>query len=242
MWSGFQTAVKLVYPPRCVGCGEMVEHDFALCGPCWRETSFIAGAVCHACGAPVVGFEDGFRIECDDCMKRPRPWDQGRSALVYEGLARKLVLGLKHGDRSDLVRPAAQWMAKVAAPLVDPKMLVAPVPLHHTRLLRRKYNQSSLLGSALAKHLGIEFLPDLLVRNKRTPKLENMSVDDRFEILNSAIALNTSRSHRLGDRSVLIVDDVMTSGATLSACTLACLKGGVARVHVLTLARRCRPP
>jgi ComF family protein len=166
-----------------------------------------------------------------------RPWDQGRAALEYRDIGRKLVLGLKHGDRHDVVRPAARWMARVARPILRDDMLIAPVPLHWLRLLKRKFNQSALLGNALARETGLECCPDLLLRQRATPSLDGKTRDDRFATLKAAITLHPRRRHRIAGRSVLIVDDVMTSGATLAAATDACRAAGARHVAVLVLAR-----
>ncbi|MGR3615489.1 MAG: ComF family protein [Paracoccaceae bacterium] len=240
MWAGFQTAVQLIYPARCIGCGDLVESDFGLCGPCWRETGFIGGTVCDACGAPVLGAADGFRLECDDCLTRPRPWDSGRASMVYADLARKLVLALKHGDRTEIARPAGHWLSQAARPLLSQNTIIVPVPLHRRRLMQRKYNQSAILAQSLASIVGHDLCLDALLRYRPTPKLEHVGVDERFTLLTNAIRPHPKRLNKLQGRSVLLVDDVMTSGATLTACTNACLHGGVAKVDILVLARRCR--
>lgn len=235
-----QTAVRLIYPPRCIGCGTQVESDFGLCGPCWRDTPFIGGTVCDSCGCPLPGTNDGHRIDCDDCMKTPRPWDMGRAALLYRDQARRIVLALKHGDRADLARPAGLWLAQAARPLLQKNILVAPVPLHRLRLLRRRYNQSALLAQELAGQTGLAFCPDLLERTRNTGSQEGRSVAERFEHLTDAIHPHPRRRHRMVARPVLLVDDVMTSGATLAACTHACLNAGASAVFTVVLARAAK--
>lgn len=215
----------------------MVESDFGLCGSCWRDTPFIGGTVCDGCGTPLIGAPDGHRLECDDCMMTPRPWEMGRAALLYRAGARKLVLALKHGDRPDIARPAAAWMARVAAPLLRSGMLVAPVPLHWSRLLKRRYNQSAQLSDALAGRLELAHCPDLLVRRKRTASLDHKTQEARFAELAGAIEVHPRRRHRLAGRAVLLVDDVMTTGATFAACAQAARAAGSGKVFVLALAR-----
>lgn len=215
----------------------MVESDFGLCGSCWRDTPFIGGTVCEACGVPLMGEPDGFRLECDDCMTTPRPWRDGRAALLYKDKARQLVLALKHGDRPEIARPAGQWLARAARPFLMDGMLIAPVPLHRLRLLKRRYNQSALLALSLARETGLACCPDLLIRHTRTTPQEGKSAAQRFADLEGTIAPHPKRRHRMAGQSVVLVDDVMTSGATLSACAQACLDGGAQEIFVVTLAR-----
>jgi ComF family protein len=175
---------------------------------------------------------------CDDCLALARPWDRGRAALLYEGGGRRLVLRLKHGDRTDLARPAARWLAEAGRDLLVPGTLLVPVPVHWTRLLSRRYNQAAELARALSALSGLETLPDALVRTRRTPVQDGLGVDARF--LNTIGAIRAARP--MTGRSVVLIDDVMTSGATLSAATEACLAAGASRVSVLVLARVAKSP
>lgn len=234
---GLQTALAAVFPPRCVACGALVERDFALCGACWGKMPFISGLVCDACGVPLPGAGDGHRAECDDCLTTPRPWAAGRSALLYRDMARKLVLGLKHGQRTEIARPAAIWMARAAQDMVQPGMIVAPVPLHWSRLVRRSFNQSAVLADRVARKAGLTHLPDLLRRTRATRPLDHHSVAARFAELDRSIGVHPRHSARVQGRPVLLVDDVMTSGATLAEATRACHAVGAGPVFVLTLAR-----
>ncbi len=231
-----QTLVQLIYPPRCLGCGGLVETDFGLCGTCWRDTPFISGLTCDLCGTPLPGQSD--RAEhCDDCLTTARPWAQGRAALLYKDGARRMVLALKHGDRQDIARPAAGWMARVTRPIQRPDMLILPVPLHLMRHLSRRYNQAALLAEALAAELGCDWCPDGLTRAQATPSLDGKGRDARFATLAGRLSVSPWRTDLLRDRPVLIVDDVMTSGATLAAAAEACHAAGAAEVCVSVLAR-----
>ncbi|MFN7050869.1 MAG: ComF family protein, partial [Gemmobacter sp.] len=143
----------------------------------------------------------------------------------------------KHGDRLDLARPAADWLRRAVAPLLAPDTLIAPVPLHWMRLIRRRYNQSAVLGGALGKLCNLPHCPDLLLRCRNTRSQEGRDREGRFVNVEGAIRVNPRHDWQLAGRPVLLVDDVMTSGATLAVCADACLAAGAARVDVAVLCR-----
>ncbi len=234
---GLQAALRVIYPAQCLLCETLVEEEFGLCPACWRETPFISGLVCDSCGTPLPGEDPGHPVHCDDCLTLARPWSRGRAALIYRGNGRALVLALKHGDRLDLARPAAKWLARAAAPLLAPGTILAPVPLHWLRLLRRRYNQAALLSRRLSALTGLPHVPDLLHRTRRTPSQEGRDRQGRFANLADAIVVTPRHRARISGRRVLLVDDVMTSGATLAAAAEACLAAGAAGVDVAVLAR-----
>lgn len=232
-----QAALRLIYPPQCLTCDAQVTTDFGLCGDCWRATPFIGGLVCDQCGVPLPGEDVGKPEHCDDCLTIARPWSQGRAALIYKDNARHLVLALKHGDRLDLAHPAATWLHRAAAPLLRPGMIVAPIPLHWFRLLRRRYNQAALLSSGVAGMAGLDHIPDLLQRPRHTPTQDGRTRDARFANVGHALRLHPRHAARIDGRHILLIDDVMTSGATLAAGAEACIAAGAAGVSVLALAR-----
>ncbi|WP_245656784.1 ComF family protein [Meinhardsimonia xiamenensis] len=238
--------ISLVYPPRCVACGEQVLDEGGLCGPCWRQTPFITGLVCDLCGVPLIGAaEEGVAEYCDDCLGVLRPWSRGRAALVYAGQGRRLVLKLKHEDRHDLVAPMAHWMAQAARPLLQGasgEVVAVPVPLHWRRLMARRFNQSALLARGVARRLGIACAPAALRRIRHTAEQEGRGHDARFANLAGAIVPGRRARERLAGRTVLIVDDVMTSGATLSAAAEAARASGAREVFALVLARVAKAP
>lgn len=194
--------------------------------------------MCDSCGAPLPGLGDGHADQCDDCLVTARPWTQGRSALLYKGSARRMVLSLKHGDKQEIARFGGVWMARAAQEIIRPNTLIAPVPLHWTRLLKRRFNQSAILAQVMGRELGLKVCLDLLVRHHRTRSMDGLKKDQRFEAVSSSIKTNPKRAHRIAaGRPVLLVDDVMTSGATLAACAEACRTSHAGDICVVTLAR-----
>ncbi|PZQ52605.1 MAG: amidophosphoribosyltransferase [Rhodovulum sulfidophilum] len=236
--------IDLLYPPRCLACGGMTDGARGLCGPCWRDTHFITGAACLSCGAPLTGAAtglvalgaDGADI-CDGCRRHPPAWDRGAAAVLYTGAARRAVLAFKHGDRLDMRDALAGWMAQAGRPLFASADLIAPVPLHWRRLLTRKYNQSAELARALARHADRPAVLDLLTRQRATRPQEAMDRRARARNQAGAFAVPPRHAARIAGKGVLLVDDVLTSGATLSACAEALRVAGAARIDVLVLAR-----
>jgi ComF family protein len=235
-----QSAIHFLYPPQCLTCGAETSADFALCGACWRDAPFISGLVCDSCGIPLPGDLQAEAVLCDYCIASPRPWLKGRAALMYDGTARRMILALKHGDRHELVKPMAKWMAQAAKDLIKPDTLIIPVPLHPRRLFSRRFNQSALLAAHIARISGLEPCPDLLLRSRNTVMQEGMTREERFENQKSAFSIQPKQQDRLANRPVLLIDDVMTSGATLAGCAEACLTAGAKAVNVLVLARVAR--
>lgn len=234
---GMQALLHVIYPPQCLSCDARVTTDFGLCSDCWSKTPFITGLTCSKCGTPLPGEDAAPDVLCDDCLTIARPWAQGRAALLYKDNARKLVLSLKHGDRLDLARPAAAWMMRAAAPILKPDMLIAPVPLHWLRLLKRRYNQAALLSSGIARLARLEHCPDLLQRRRSTGSQDDRSRDGRFANMTGALTAHPRHAKRIAGRHILLVDDVMTSGATLAAAAEACVAHGASDVSVLVMAR-----
>ena len=223
-----------LWPVTCLTCDERVEGRGGLCPACWAGTPFISGAACDACGVPLPGAADG-PARCDDCLVLARPWNAGRAALVYAGGGRRIALAFKHGDRTEMAPALAGWMHARARDLVGPETVFVPVPLHRWRLLKRRYNQSALLAQGLARRAGGAYAPMALIRHRATRSQDHRGVRDRFA--NIAGAIRAAPDAPVAGRAVALVDDVMTSGATLAACADALRGAGAARVDVLVLAR-----
>lgn len=234
--AGMQTLVQLVYPARCLSCGGIVETEFGMCNDCWADTHFNNGLSCDLCALPLSGGAQSDAY-CDECLSAERPWSRGRAALEYRDNGRRLVLALKHGDRQDIARAAGIWMARASVDMVQEDMLVVPVPLHLHRHMARRYNQSALLAEGMAETLGLDWCPDALERRSATASLEGKSRDERYETVSGRISVPDLRTDLIWDRPVMIVDDVLTTGATLTAATEACFAAGATDVCVSVMAR-----
>ncbi len=166
---------------------------------------------------------------------------RARAVLVYDDASRDLILGFKHADRTEAAPAFGRWLARAGGELVETADLIVPVPLHWTRFVTRRYNQAALLGRALARETTLPLVPDLLIRRRRTPSQGGLDFAGRARNVRGAFRLNPRLAGGVRGRRVLLVDDVYTTGATVSACARVLLRGGAAQVDVLTLARVVRP-
>ena len=228
--------IDTLYPPRCLACSEPTDAPHGLCPACWRNTDFIAGPACRSCGLPLLG-EAGADDICEGCQGHPPAWNRGSAAFLYRGAGREMVLGLKHGDRLDLTRPLARWMAQTGRPLLEAADLIVPVPLHWRRLLRRRYNQSAELAKALSALSGTPAVLDLLVRARSTGSQEGRNRAERFASQTGAFRIPPRHGKRIAGRNVLLVDDVLTTGGTLSGCAETLAAAGAREVNVIVVAR-----
>ena len=236
-----------VYPPRCIACGEQVASGPGLCALCFANTHFFGPAQCAGCGQGFLHTpEPGQR--CTDCLRNPMPWDKAAAVFAYAGTAKRLVLGFKHGDRVYLAPHLARWLAQAGAHILQDADILAPVPLHWRRTQTRRYNQSAELvrrmplpaASASEPTSGAEHIRriyTLLSRPKATQSQDGLSRAARHDNLHGKIIVTPRHAATLIGARVVLVDDVLTTGATLSAATAACLAGGAASVNVLVLAR-----
>jgi ComF family protein len=236
-----------VLPPLCLGCNEIVAEPGALCAQCWPGFSFIAAPHCLRCGVPFV--EDlGAGAECGACLKRAPRFRRARAALVYDDKSRSLVLPFKHGDRTDMARACGRWMASAGRELLADAELIAPVPLHWRRLFTRRYNQALLLARSLSRQRSAmesipgtaKLAPDLLRRARFTGSQAGLKAQERRTNVRRAFELHPRWAEAVRDRTVLLVDDVLTTGATVEACTQVLQRAGARHVDVLTLARVVR--
>lgn len=198
----------------------------------WSRIAWVDGPVCDGCGAP---YAYDLRSRCAACTSRPRAFDRARCACLYDEASRELLLKLKHGDRTDLAGLFARWLHRAAAELLEDCDVVAPVPMHRSRLFARRYNQAAEIARPLARLAGHRYLPDALIRGRDTGGQGGRSRRGRREAVRGAFAV--PRPQRVEGLRLLLVDDVLTTGATAEACARTLKRAGAAAVHVAVVAR-----
>jgi ComF family protein len=226
----------LVLPPRCPGCAEIVDGDDRFCASCFAALHFLGPPWCAACGHPLVHEADP-AAQCGACLAEAPPFSRARAALAYGEGARTVVLALKHGRRLPLARMMARAMLRVAGPLpVD--TVIVPVPSHRWRLWTRGFNQAASLARQFARQGGHALAVDALERVKATPSTKGLNRRQRQK--NVQGAFRVARPELIRGRTVVLIDDVMTTGATVAACAARLNRAGARHVEVLTYARALR--
>ncbi|ALL12470.1 ComF family protein [Caulobacter henricii] len=202
----------------------------------WARITFLDDPVCDGCGL-AMPFDSGGPQHCPACQARPRAFSRARAACVYDEQSRDLILQLKHADRSDLAGLMALWLSRAATPLLDQADALAPVPMHPGRLLSRRYNQAAEIARPLARLSGLTYLADALVRRRDTDSQGGKSASGRRRNVAAAFVVPESRRHRVIGRRIVLVDDVLTTGATAEGCARALKAAGAAEVTLAVVAR-----
>jgi len=231
-------------PRRCLSCASVVPDDGApVCSQCWGELSFIMAPQCARCGVPfeqMLPWNAGAEILCGACMVQPPPFERARAIWRYDEASRRLILPFKHADATDAAPLLAEWLVRTAPDLLADADVIVPVPLHRSRLWRRRYNQAALLAWALGRWRGQPVCPDALVRTRATLPQGGLGRLARLRNVRGAFQLHPGRREQVRGQRVLLIDDVHTTGATLNECSRVLRRAGATAVDVLTLARAVR--
>jgi ComF family protein len=228
--------LSLVYPPTCIACGSATGEAHALCAACWAGMRFIERPFCERLGTPFP-VDYGGPLLSPAALADPPVFERARAVVRYDEAAQKLVHLLKYGDRLELARGLGAMMARAGAELLAEADVIVPVPLHRGRLWWRRFNQAMALASEVARRSGRPCEPRLLARVKRTESQVGLTRAQRRENLQGAFRVPEGERARCQGRRILLVDDVLTTGATANAASRALLRGGAARVDVLAFAR-----
>lgn len=235
-----RSVLDAMLPPLCLSCGVPVDAPGALCAGCWSKLAFIAAPICACCGFPFETDAPAGSV-CGACQVRRPRYRRARAVFRYDDESRRLVLMFKHADRLDPAPMFGRWLAQAGAELLADADLIVPVPLHRWRLLWRRYNQSAELARAVGRLSGGAVAPDLLVRRRHTPSQSDKNARERRLNVAGAFAINPRRRALVRDKAILLIDDVLTTGATVEACARVLLRAGAASVDVLVLARVVKP-
>ena len=229
-------ALDLIYPPACMVCRMTVTSPGTLCATCWTRMRFIERPYCERLGTP-FDQDLGAGLISPQAMASPPVYGRARAAAKFEdGPARQLVHGLKYYDRTELAAPMGRWMARAGADILAEATVLVPVPLHRNRLLSRQFNQAAALASAVSRYCGLASDPSLLARVKATQPQFRMSRNERANNLQGAFRVPEDRKLWLEGRRIVLIDDVLTSGATANASARALFRGGALSVDVLVFA------
>ncbi len=235
-----ENAVDLILPPRCPITGDLVDRQGVISPKAWAKLDFITKPFCKTCGIP-FGFEgdidDAGESMCTKCLDKPPIFKSARSALIYNDTSRDLILGFKHGDKTHIAPSFVPWLTRAGSQMLENADYLIPVPLHRLRLISRRYNQAAIIAQALSRRTQIPHLPLALTRIRATQSQGHLKPDERARNVRKAFALNPKFKETLKGKSVILIDDVFTTGATVQECTKVLLKEGAKQVHILTLAR-----
>lgn len=232
---GLAPIVDLVFPPRCPLCGQGLAVQAGLCSSCWAQLAIPGEPNCSTCQRPFAeGTPDGSL--CAPCLAKPPNHDGIAAGTLYNDASRRLVLAFKYGRRIALAPFLGRFVA-ARLPQIDAAWIIVPVPLHRWRLWRRGFNQAALLGKEVARERGASLVVDALLRRKATPMLGGLGRKARARALSGSIIVNPTRVRLLKGASIVLVDDVLTSGATSEACVTALKRAGAERVLVACFAR-----
>ncbi len=238
-WSAWSHAAKLTLdialPTLCVACREPVEGE-GVCPGCWARLSFIAPPFCPRLGIPFV-YDPGPEMLSMEAIASPPAYARARAAVRYDDVARTLVHALKYQDRTDLAPAMGRWMARAGQELLDDADVLVPVPLHWRRGWSRRYNQSGVLARIIERQTGVAVAAEALRRIRRTEQQIGLSRPQRANNVQGAFKVAPDRQHLIAGRRVVLIDDVLTSGATVDACARALLRAKAAAVDVLVFAR-----
>jgi ComF family protein len=237
-WRAGRALLDLLLPPQCVTCDAPVDAPGLMCADCFRQTGFITEPFCICCGVPFAHARLASTAGlCPGCEATPPVFHRARAALRYDAQGRRLILPLKHADRQELAGTLAPHMARAGAGLLREADVLVPVPLHRARLFHRRYNQAALLAFRVGTIAGRPCVPDALVRLRATESLGEKSAEERAAEVAGAFAVRASRAAAVAGKRVVLVDDVLTSGATANACASPLLAAGATSVDVLAAAR-----
>ncbi len=233
-----QRLLDQLLPPRCLSCGTGVQNTGRICSDCWKDLEFLQGPACDCCGHPFDFQVDG--ALCGACSAKQPFFDRARAAVRYDDGSRRMIISFKHNDRTDYADFFSQLLLQAGQSLDMSAAIVTPVPLHKKRLGNRRYNQAVLMARIFADKKACDYIPDLLSREKHTPPQKG-NYSNRKRNVAGAFRFKPRYQEKITGRTIILIDDVYTTGATAQACARILKRAGASRVEILTIARVCQP-
>lgn len=235
-----RAALDVALPPLCPSCREPLGDGAGLCASCWSKLSLIEAPYCARLGIPFT-YDPGPGLLSMEAIANPPSYDRARAAVRYDDVARELVQAFKYGDRLDIAPMMGGWMARAGHELLADADALVPVPLHWRRLWSRRFNQSASLALAIGRNAGLPVIDAALKRVRATPQQVGLSKSERASNVQGAFRVSPDGKAAIAGKRLVLVDDVLTSGATVEACAKALLRAGAAHVDVLVFARVVTP-
>lgn len=229
-----RTLGDLLVPPACISCRTPLATDQDVCARCWREIHFIRPPLCDVLGIPLP-FDPGGSVVSARAAATPPDYDRGRAVAEHTGTMRPLISAFKYSDRLEPRQVFGRWMELAGRDLLAAADLIVPVPMHRLRLWQRQYNQSAVLAKEISRLTGVPVRYAVLVRHKRTPQQVTLTAAERLRNPRGAFQVPKRQRHKIAGRRVLLIDDVLTTGATVNACARCLKAAGASGVDVLTL-------
>jgi ComF family protein len=229
-----RSVLDLLLPPSSLD-GEAALSG-GLTASAFSKLTFLDDPVCDGCGL-AMAYAEAAMERCPACQAKPKAFQRCRAACVYDEHSRELILKLKHADRTDLAGLFARWLSRASVDLLAEGEAVVPVPVHRTRMLSRRYNQAAEIARPLARMAGLAYLPDVLIRKRDTDSQGGKSASGRRRNVAAAFTVPEARRHRVVGRRIVLIDDVLTTGATAEGCARALLAAGAASVTLSVVAR-----
>ena len=226
----------LLIPPVCLSCHEPLAGHNNLCATCWRQVSFITHPRCDRLGIPLPFDPGNETILSAAALAYPPLYDRARAVAHYSDVMRKLIHSFKYTDQHTPRHLFTRWLQQAGRELLHEDSLIIPVPLHRRRLLARRFNQSAILAQDLANAAQLRYEPAALIRKRKTASQVGLTRDQRRRNLQGAFAVTKHGAARIKDRAILLVDDVITTGTTITACARNLKRAGAATVDVIVLA------
>lgn len=236
---GARKALDVLLPPQCPITGDPVSTSDVLSASGWAQLRFIDDPVCAGCGMPFE-FNRGDGAMCGGCLAETPSFDRARAAVLYDDASHKMIVSFKYADRTELAPMFGKWLARAGRSLISEQSILVPVPLHAGRMFARRYNQSALIAGFAATELACLHEPQILTRHRKTRPQQSLSAAARKKNVSGAFGVPEGMKARIRGAHIVVVDDVLTTGATVSACARALKRAGAARVDALVLARVAR--